>query len=71
VARIIIRSVSDDPGDLIDVAEAAKMLGVSKSSVYARIREGKLDVYIREWDGLQRVRRSEIERLGRFKKQGS
>ena len=70
MARIIIRSVSDDPGDLIDVAEAAQMLGVSKSSVYARIREGKLDVYIREWDGLQRVRRSEIERLGRFKRKG-
>lgn len=68
MGRVIILPVNDDPGDLIPIAEAAKVLGVSKSSVYAAIRAGRLTVYEREWDGLQQVRRSTIERMARFKR---
>jgi hypothetical protein len=71
VGRVIILPVDDDPGDLIPIAEAAKILRVSKSSVYAAIRAGRLTAYEREWDGLQQVRRSTIDRMARFKRRRS
>lgn len=68
MGRLIVLPVDEDPGDLIPIAEAAKLLRVSKSSVYAAIRAGRITVYEREWDGLQQVRRSTVERLARFKR---
>ncbi|HYF46706.1 MAG TPA: helix-turn-helix domain-containing protein [Acidimicrobiales bacterium] len=68
MGRVIYLAVDDDPGDLIEVREAAQLLKVSKSSVYAAIRSGRLSVWEREWDGLQMVRRADIERLARFKR---
>lgn len=68
MARIILFRVDDEPADLIDVREAARILGVSRTTVYAAIEDGRLNVYVREWDDRQKVRRSDVERMARYKR---
>jgi excisionase family DNA binding protein len=50
------------PGDLLTSTEAAKMLGVVRSTVLRYIRQGKLPAVVLP-SGHTRIRREEVERL--------
>ncbi len=50
------------PGDLLTSTEAAKLLGVDRSTVVRYIRQGKLPA-IKLPSGHTRIRRDDVERL--------
>jgi excisionase family DNA binding protein len=68
VRRLILLPVGDPaPDDLIEPKEAAAILGVSRSSVYNAVNDGRLTAYYREFDGQLRLSRAEVLRAARFK----
>jgi excisionase family DNA binding protein len=68
VVRVILWRVDDEPADLIDVRAAAKLLGVSRTTVYAAIERGQLTAYERPLDGHVKVREADVRALGRFRR---
>jgi excisionase family DNA binding protein len=56
-----------DADDLIDVAEAARILKVDPSTIYRAIADGRLTGYYRDFDGRQQVSRAQVERAARYK----
>lgn len=68
----MLRVVSDgEPTDLIEVKEAAAILRIQPASVYRACKDGRLTPYRRLFDNAMMVRRSEVERLARFRPQRS
>jgi predicted site-specific integrase-resolvase len=66
--RVILLRVGDQtPSDLIGLPEAAKILKISRSTLYEAIKAGKITVYVREWDLRQQVSRAEVERLAAYR----
>ena len=63
----MLRSVENEPADLIDVKDAAAVLNVKPASVYRAIKDGRIEGYRRDFDGKLAVRRSEVQRLARFR----
>lgn len=64
---IYSRMEQGDADDLIDVGEAAAILKVNPSTIYRAIADGRLQGYLREFDGKQQVSRAQVERAARYK----
>lgn len=55
------------PSDLIEVKDAAAILRIKPASVYRACKDGRLTPWRRLFDGKIMVRRSEVERLARYR----
>lgn len=51
------------PGDLLTTTEAARLLGVDRSTVSRYVRLGKLPIAVRLPSGHARIRKADVERL--------
>lgn len=66
IPRVVPRP-DEEPSDLIEVKEAAALLRIKPASVYRACKDGRLTPYTRLFDGKIMVRRSEVDRLARFR----